>query len=482
MMKKLSDCSSRGKLMLLTGLLIAAPLAVLPFYPEDTKYIPAFALPALLSFLIGAVVCLMGHSGPASGSGSLTVLFAWGWGIVMGALPFFLGGQLSALQAVFESVSGWTTTGLSVMDVSKTPNIYLFHRSFMQFCGGLGFVMMMLLIAPDKRSMGLFQAEGHPDKLAPSLRRTARTVFSMYCGFLAFGTAAYRVVGMDLFDGLCHAMCALSTGGFSTRLNSIGEYQSLPIELVTILLMLVGTTNFAVLLLMVRRKWRQALRVSELRFMALLLAVFVPVTAFSLSSGLGMGLEEGFRRAAFDVASALSTTGYSTMSYDAWPPLAIGVLIVLMLIGGGIGSTAGGMKLSRVYLMLRLAGLNLRRQLSPNRRVEAPSYNKAQGKASIDSGVMVETVGFLVCYLSIFIVGSLLLTLTANCGLTEGMFEFASSLGTVGLSIGLTGPATGAGTLMVEICGMILGRLEIFIIFTGVRDILVNVRARLSCR
>lgn len=464
--------------MVLTGALVAVPLAALPFFPEDARYIPAFALPALLSVLSGGAVCLLGKAPSSARNGSLTVLFAWSWGILVGAMPFVLGGQLSPLQAVFESVSGWTTTGLSVMDVSVTPKIYLFHRSFMQFCGGLGFVMMMLLIAPDRRSMNLFQAEGHPDKLAPSLRQTARTIFSMYCGFLLLGTAAYRAVGMGVFEGLCHAMCALSTGGFSTRLGSIGEYNSLPIELVTILLMLVGTTNFAVLLLLVRRKWRQAFQVSELRFMALLLALAVPVMAVSLSASLGMGPGESFRRAAFDVTSALSTSGYSSMSYETWPPAAVGVLILVMLIGGGIGSTAGGMKLSRVYLMARLAGMSLRRQLSPSRQVEAPHYIKAQGKTAIDSELIVETAGFLAGYLGVFSVGSLLLTVTADCGLTEGMFEFASSLGTVGLSIGLTGPATGARTLIVEMCGMILGRLEIFIVLVGTHTALDSVRAR----
>lgn len=179
-------------------------------------------------------------------------------------------------------------------------------------------------------------------------------------------------------------------------------------------------------------------------------------------------------------ATIICTAVRKPDSYDAWPPLAIGVLIVVMLIGGGIGSTAGGMKLSRVYLMLRLAGMCIQRQLSTTRRVEAPSYTKAQGKTPIDSGLIVETAGFLVCYLGIFITGSLLLTLTAGCGLEEGMFEFASSLGTVGLSIGLTGPAAGAGTLIVEICGMILGRLEIFIVLIGIRDVLTRVRARVS--
>lgn len=136
MLKRFSGCSSQGKLMSLAGLLVAVPLAMLPFYPEDARYIPAFFLPALLSGLAGGVICLLGSKNPetAPRSGSLTVLFAWAWGIGIGALPFVLGGQLSALQAVFESVSGWTTTGLSVMDVPSTPKIYLFHRSFMQFC------------------------------------------------------------------------------------------------------------------------------------------------------------------------------------------------------------------------------------------------------------------------------------------------------------------------------------------------------------
>lgn len=482
----LSACSSRGKLMLLIGLLVAVPLTVLPFYPEERYHALPFLLSALFSLLCGGGVCLWGK-GDAELSpqrrfslqgGSRTVLFAWAWGILVGSLPFLFGGQLTAVQAIFESVSGWTTTGLSVMDVAVTPKIYLFHRSFMQFCGGLGFIMMMLLIAPGRQSMELYHAEGHPDKLAPSLKRTARTIFAMYSGFLLFGTAAYRAAGMGVFEGLCHTMCALSTGGFSTRLGSIGEYHSLAIEGITIFLMLVGTINFAALLLLVKGKWRQAAHVSELRFMTALLAVFIPVTACSLSGSPGMGPGEGLRRAVFDVVSALSTTGYSTMSYTSWPSAALGILILSMLIGGGIGSTAGGLKLSRVYLMLRFAELDLRRQLFPSSRVEVPTYTKAQGKAPIDDALMVETTGFVVCYLLIFAVGSLLITVTAECGLMEGMFEFASALGTVGLSIGLTGPTTGAAALIVEIAGMILGRLEIFIVLIGFRSMLGSLRGR----
>lgn len=473
--------------MLLIGLLVAVPLIILPFYPQDKSYALSFIIPSLSSVAIGAIACLVGRKDDSNlewrssmQRGSLTVLFAWGWGVLIGALPFVISGQLTFVQALFEAVSGWTTTGLSVMDVSVTPHIFLFHRSFMQFCGGLGFVMMMVMLVQDRQSMNLYNAEGHPDKLMPNLKKTAQTICLMYNGFLIVGTVAYVIAGMGLFDAINHTMCALSTGGFSTKLNSIGEYNSFPIEIITIVLMLIGTTNFAVLLLLVRGKWRQALRVSEVKFMFLLLLIFVPVTALSLISGLGMGLGEGFRRALFDVSSALSTTGYSSMSYTSWPPLAIGVLILMMLVGGGIGSTAGGIKLSRIYLMLRITMQNIRKRLLPPRNVETPYYIRAQGKTTIDATLAMDTTGFVACYLSLFILGTLLLTVTAGCSLTEAMFEFASALGTVGLSIGITTPATNAATLIVEMFGMILGRLEIFIVLIGVYSGITMLKQKLK--
>jgi trk system potassium uptake protein TrkH len=475
MIRKISNYSNYGKLMIMIGLLVATPLIVLPFYPENTIYTLSFILPAIVSIVAGCIVCKIGQYRTENLErrsslqySSLTVLFAWTWGILVGAAPFVLSGQLTFIQALFESTSGWTTTGLSVMDVTITPHIYLFHRSFMQFCGGLGFVMMMIMLVQDKQSMNLYNAEGHPDKLMPNLKKTAQTICLMYNGFLIAGTAAYCLAGMNLFDAINHAMCALSTGGFSTRLNSIGEYNSFSIEVITVVLMLIGTTNFAVLLLITKRKWRQVINVSEVKFMFLLLLIFVPLIASSLINGLNMGLAEGLRHAFFDASSALSTSGYSSMSYVSWPPLAIGSLILIMLIGGGIGSTAGGIKISRIYLMLRIILKNIRKRLLPTRTIEAPYYIKAQGKTPIDTDLEMDTTGFVACYISLFIIGTLLITITANCSLTEAMFEFASALGTVGLSIGLTSPTTNAATLIVETFGMILGRLEIFIVLIGV--------------
>lgn len=260
-------------------------------------------------------------------------------------------------------------------------------------------------------------------------------------------------------------MCALSTGGFSTRANSIGEFGSLPVEMVTVLLMLIGSTNFAVLLLALRGKLRQVLKVSEVRFFAVLLLGLIPVTALSI--GVGNGLGTGFRHAVFNIVSALSTAGFSTVNFADWPPFALGIMILVMLTGGGVGSTAGGIKLTRIYLMFRIAALNLKKKLLPPRSVNAAYYMKAQGRVKIDEDVVYDAAGFVIFYIGIFIAGSLAMTVTEGCRLTEAMFEFASALGTVGLSIGITGTATGTSTLIVEMIGMILGRLEIFIVLIG---------------
>ena len=155
------------------------------------------------------------------------------------------------------------------------------------------------------------------------------------------------------------------------------------------------------------------------------------------------------------------------MGYQDWPQMSLGIMILLMLIGGGIGSTAGGLKITRVYLILRMAAENMKERVSSKRRVSVPVYTNAQGRQPIDGELYKQTGSFVTAYLVIFITGSLLLTETADCSLTEAMFEFASALGTVGLSIGVTGPASNNATLIVEMTGMLLGRLEIFIIFIG---------------
>lgn len=464
--------STYGKMMILEGILIQVPIFILFFYPSDFKYVLYFIIPGLFSCFLGAAVSLTFKNVKISfdkNKGSGIVLFAWIYGFLLAAVPFVALEKYTFTQLIFESVSGLTTTGLSVLDVTKMPHIFLFYRSFLQFIGGLGFVLMMLLFVQGKDSMELYSAEGHPDKLMPNIGKTVQVIAGMYGSFLGLGIILYFFCGMTIFEGLLNSMCALSTGGFSNKLNSIGEYQSFKIELVTVLLMLVGTTNFAALLLAVKGKWRKLLQVSELRFLSVVTLIGVPIITVFLMVQNDFDMSNGLRTAFFNAFSALSTTGFATSNYSEWKGGAIGTMVVLMMIGGGVGSTAGGIKLIRVNLVIRKLWSNIKKQYSPERQIKNIYYVKpTEGRQKITTAVFDEAITYMGTYIFIYIAGTLILTGVSGCSLPDAMFEFASSLGTVGLSVGVTSYTANHATLWVEILGMMLGRLEIFTVFLGV--------------
>lgn len=452
-----------GKMMIFEGMILLVPLIVLPFYRGDVAYIGSFIIPALFSILLGYIISKL-RTRSKSLNSSRIVTFAWLYGFFIAAIPFYMNGDVTFVQALFESISGFTTTGLSVLDVENTSHIFLFYRSFLQYVGGLGFVIMMLLFVQGKHSASLFQAEGHPDRLAPNMGKTAKLIFLMYNSLLIAGTILYVICGMPVFDSLLHTMCALSTGGFSNRLDSIGYYHSIKIEFVTVLLMLIGTTNFSLLLLLFRGKVKRFFKASEIRFLIGLSVISIPMMAIFLMSDTCTFLH-GMRLAFFNAFSALSTTGYATCLYTTWADNAIVVMIILMVIGGGIGSTAGGIKLGRVCKLFKNLALNVKKKLVPERTVLITYYNKGTEKEVLDQGQVEEASTYAGVYLVLYIIGSMALTYFSKSSFLYSAFEFASSIGTVGLSIGLTNMDTIPICLIIEMIGMVLGRLEIFVLF-----------------
>ncbi|MDR1906147.1 MAG: TrkH family potassium uptake protein [Clostridiales bacterium] len=464
-----------GKLIILIGFLELMPVVITLFYPSEIRYAPWFVIPSFSAIALGIIIGMFTKQAPERTDewqapirrGSFPVLFAWGFAIFLGSIPFFLGGIMDFLPALFESVSGWTTTGLSLADVESLPHIYLFFRSFMQYGGGLGFILMVNMLIHGKQEINLFNAEGHPDRIMPNLKKTSQTIFLLYNGFLLAGIISYAIFGMSFFDALCHAMSALSTAGFSTRADSIGAYGNIGIELVTIVLMLVGATNFAILLLLVKGKIRRVLGISEIRFMLAMTLVFSLLIAASLVMD-GNGVGESLHNAFFGVITAFSTTGYTIANYAEWNAFAVFLIFILMFIGGGAGSTAGGIKIVRVHVLFKSAVSGVIRRLFPSNKVISLSYYKVQGKSPIDGDLVSETLGFFFSYIAIFMLGTaLILLFSPGTDVQKGAFEFASALGTVGISNGLT-KAANYPTLIVEMFGMVLGRLEIFIVFVGI--------------
>jgi trk system potassium uptake protein TrkH len=293
------------------------------------------------------------------------------------------------------------------------------------------------------------------------------------------GIAGLRLAGMNWFDAVNHAFTALSTGGFSTRAESIAYWHNPAVEAVTLVLMLLGTVNFLTAYTLLQRKVRATARNSEVRQTALLVLVGSVVLLFGVTGGLYAGLGERLRVSVFNAVSALSTTGFATVDYGEWNGLGWLVLIVFMLMGGGTGSTAGGIKQYRIYVLYRGLVWEFRRRFLPSSAVSEPDVWRGEEKHFLTDRHLRQVALFVFLYLAVFFVGSGLIA-AYGYPLQDSLFEFASALGTVGISVGITSASAPTGVLWVEMAAMFLGRLEFFTIVIGLLKLCSDVPPLLS--
>ena len=440
---------------------------IMTLLERDTP-LQSFLIPFVLTQSVGLLLYRLNSDKSALQlnriDSAVSVVFAWALTMAISTIPFLILTELTFLQALFESVSGWTTTGLSMLDVSQYPNSLLLFRSLMQFLGGFGLIaIMMLSVIGVGTYSGLYQVEGH-DAVLPSVKKTSRMLFSFYLGFTVVGIVAYVIVGMPLFDAINHTMSAISTGGFSVQNDSIGHYQSLGIEIVTIVLMLLGGTNFALYILVLNGKFKAILKLNDARFFVVLLIVFIPFMMMLMLTFSYAHLNDPIRVAIFEVVSALSTTGYSISDYSFYAAPIIVLFIVIMLIGGQSGSTSGGIKMTRISLMLRNFWFSVRRVFDSERRVTDHVVYVPTGSKRIHKEDMINVYNFAFIYMLVLFFGTLILTLEGFT-LQQSLFEFASTIGTVGLSVGLLSSELSALSYVTMIFGMFLGRLEFMIVF-----------------
>ena len=462
--------SYSGLVLLLVGLLMLTPLAGLAAYPQEAVHAAAFLVPGLSTILVGMVLWRwLRYSDRVTltiQEGGVIVLLTWVTVCVVSALPLMATVRLNFTQAVFESVSGWTTTGLSVVDVTAAPKVVLLWRSIMQLAGGAGLAIIMLATLTGPTGVGLSSAEGRSDQLVPHVRQSAKLVLLIYAGYAVVGTVEYRLAGMDWFDALNHSFPAVSTGGFSTQPESIGHWDSVAIEAVSLPLMIMGNLSFVTAWLMLQGKWRAVVRNGEVRLMAILLPVSVLALALLTTRGLYPTLGKQVRVAAFEAVSALTTTGFSTVSYADWNGFGWLVMIALMLVGGGTCSTAGGLKQFRVYYLAMSVGWEIRRAFLPRTAVVEIPVWQGETRRYVSDGWLRQIAAFAALYLITYVIGTAILA-AYGYKLADALFEFASALGTVGLSVGVTAPNAPAGVLWTETAGMFLGRLEFFVILTS---------------
>ncbi|MBQ0025897.1 MAG: TrkH family potassium uptake protein, partial [Lachnospiraceae bacterium] len=380
--------STLRRLLFVEGLLMLVPTVVALIYKESVFPFLVVAVPLII---IGSIKNPTNLDKTIYGKEGLFIVAAvWVLWSLFGALPYVISGAIpSYVDAVFETVSGFTTTGSSILtDVESLPHGILFWRSFAHFIGGMGVLVFVLAIIPlaENRSMYIMKAEmpgPSVDKLVPKTKETAKILYLIYVALTALLVVLLLAGGMPLFDSLIHAFGTAGTGGFSIKSASIAAYNSPYIESVITAFMLIFGINFNVFYLLLIGKFSRALRNTELWFYLGTFVVATLIITVNIKSGYAANAD-ATRDAAFQVASVMSTTGYSTADFSLWPGLSQSILMLLMIGGACAGSTAGGFKLIRVILLGKILRQDVKKVIRPR----VVSKLRLDGKIVEDDAIM----------------------------------------------------------------------------------------------
>ncbi len=408
--------------------------------------------------------------------GYLIVTLGWLVMSFSGALPYIMSGTVvNFTDAFFETLSGYTTTGASVItDLSTVPKDILLWRSLTQWIGGMGIIVLAVAILPvlGIGGMQLFTAEApgiKTDKLRPRIADTAKRLWYIYVGFTFLEMIALKLAGMDWFDSLNHALTTMATGGFSTHNESMAFFADSPlIQYIVIAFMFLAGTNFTVHYFGFIKNPLEPFKNEEFRYyFGITLGVAMVSTAV-VASVTSIGLEQSFRDSLFQVVSIVTSTGFVSADYTSWTPFLTMVFFVLMFVGGSAGSTAGGIKVVRHIVLMKNSLLELKRQLHPSAMIPV-----RLNKRAVDPKITYNVVAFIMIYISVFALGAFVMT-AIGVDFDTALGSVATSLGNIGPGIGNVGPMDNFS--QVPVAGkwflaamMLIGRLEMFtvlIIFT----------------
>jgi len=400
--------------------------------------------------------------------GMTAVALAWTAIGLFGALPFYFGSEFTCFtDAFFESISGFTTTGSSVMtDIEGSSKSILFWRSFIQWLGGMGIIVLSLAILPFLGVGGiqLYKAEVPspvPDKLTPRLSDSAKILWVLYAAFTLAEIIFLLGGGMSLFDSTCHALTTMPTGGFSPKNTSVAHYNSAYFDYVIVIFMILAGINFSLHYQMLRGKTLAFWEDTECRFFLGLTLAVILIMTWDTHGSVYTSINESIRFASFQVVSIITTTGFATADYEKYPGLSQVLLFICMFIGASAGSTGGGIKCARIIAVFKYCYRELFKIIHPR----SISHIKINNTVIPDE-VLRSIMGFLALYIGLFVISSLLLA-SMGVDMMTAFGAVAACIGNIGPGFGTVGPAENfahlpaMGKWLLSWC-MLLGRLEIY--------------------
>ena len=458
-----------GFLLLVEGVAMLMAFLVAFIYAEYDQQ--AFLISSGINIdLGGSVVFFTRKVKPDIGrhEGYIIVSLVWIVFSFFGSLPYVISGAIPTItDAFFETMSGFTTTGSTVLtDIESLPHGMLFWRSITQWLGGMGIIVLSLAILPvfGVGGMQLYMAEvpgPTPDRISPRIRQTAKTLWGIYIIFTVSETLLLWIAGMELFDAVCHSFTTMSSGGFSTKQASIAYWSSPVVHYIIIVFMFLAGTNFTLSYLAIKGKFSRVIRDEEFRYYGFFILGFTIIIFLGLLLTTGLDEENAFRASLFQVVSIITTTGFGTADYLTWSPILTVLLFSLFFFGGSAGSTGGSIKIMRIVLLLKNSYHELRRMVHPHAIIPV-KFNKH----SVDAKIITNVLAFFMFYFAIFAAGTVIYSLVEP-DLASAMGAVATSLGNIGPGLGNVGPAETfvhvhpAGKWFLSFL-MLLGRLELF--------------------
>ncbi len=457
-------------LTLFLGISMGAPLMVSLIHREGSTW--ALLLSMLITSSVGLILFvstrnkeenLLNHR-----EGVAIVTIGWLMSGLFGTLPYLFSGTIPEFtNAYFESISGFTTTGASILpDIESLPKGILLWRSLTQWFGGMGIIVLSIAILPflGVGGMQLYKAEiPSPvvDKLKPRISETAKVLWKVYILITGLEIVLLFAGGMSLFDAICHSFCTMPTGGFSTKNMSIAHFNTLYFHVVFIVFMLLAGINFSLHYKLIKGDFRIFGRDSECKIFLILVGLFTLIVTLNIYGSVYSSIGNAFRHAAFQVGSIITTTGFVTADYGKWPTLSQLILLVCMLIGAMAGSTGGGMKTMRIILLIKHSYQQVFHIIHPH----AVTTVKLGGR-SVPQDILNGIWGFFILYLGLFIVATLIMALL-GLDIISAVASVAASIGNIGPGLGIVGPINNYLTVhligkWVLIFCMVLGRLEIY--------------------
>ncbi len=457
-----------GILLILEAVLMIPSEIIAIYYNQSDE--GAFFISILIIVVIGFIMTRVKatNTNIKTKEGLAIVALGWLFTSLFGALPFVISGSIpSYVDAFFETVSGLTTTGATIINnIEALPRGILFWRSFTHWIGGMGILVFTIAILPTIGVGGfrIFKAESPgpvADKIVPRIKDTAKILYITYLSITTIEIILLVFGGMSWYDATLHTFGTVGTGGFSTKNASIGAFDSTYIHIVIAVFMIISGANFSLYFAVYKRKWHDIIANEELRLYLLIIFIATVLIGTNLYFTAYAGGGRSFRDAFFQVSSIITTTGFTTADFDKWTTFSKSILFLLMFIGGSAGSTGGGIKGIRILVLLKLVKREIAKIFHPRAIIPIKIQNKALPRdvnASISS--------FFVLYISLFVIGTILISLE-NISLESAASAVAATLGNVGPGFGFVGPSQTYSEFsnfskVVLSALMLFGRLELF--------------------